>query len=140
MESELELEPSISEIMTKILFQNLVSEIHPASGMLSIEPFTWQDHCKLSTANICKGDILDKYIKRRSEDSVEFTVVAYAGDGHNDLCAMARLGENSLLFPRKGYRIMKSLEKYKMNGGVIRGKEIPYENGSEIYKAVVDKM
>ena len=108
--------------------------------MLSIEPFTWQDHCKLSQANMCKGDILDKYIQRRSEEGVEFAVVAYAGDGANDLCAMTRLRENSLLLPRKGYRIMKSLEKYKMNGGIIRGTLLPYENGSEIHKAVVEKM
>jgi pyridoxal phosphate phosphatase PHOSPHO2 len=112
-----------------------------ADGMLSMSPYENQEHCDLSAANICKGDAVEEYVWRRKEDdNVEFSFVAYAGDGSNDLCPMVRLGENSLLFPRKECRILKCLENYTKEGGVVRGEVVPWEQGSDIVEAILRRM
>ena len=49
---------------------------------------------------MCKGDIIEEYIKERREQGVVYDFIAYSGDGENDLCPTLRLSENDLAFPR----------------------------------------
>ena len=49
---------------------------------------------------MCKGDIIEEYIKERGEKGVVYDFIAYSGDGKNDLCPTLRLSENDLAFPR----------------------------------------
>ena len=49
---------------------------------------------------MCKGDIIEEYIKERREQGVVYDFTAYSGDGKNDLCPTLRLSENDLAFPR----------------------------------------
>ena len=52
---------------------------------------------------MCKGDIIEEYIKERREQGVVYDFIAYSGDGENDLCPTLRLSENDLAFPRWGF-------------------------------------
>ena len=49
---------------------------------------------------MCKGDIIEGYIKERREQGVVYDFIAYSGDGKNDLCPTLRLSGNDLSFPR----------------------------------------
>ena len=49
---------------------------------------------------MCKGDIIEEYIKERREQGVVYDLFAYSGDGKNDLCPTLRLSGNDLSFPR----------------------------------------
>ena len=52
---------------------------------------------------MCKGNIVEDYIKERKEQGVVYDFIAYSGDGKNDLCPTLRLSENDLAFPRCGF-------------------------------------
>ncbi len=140
-----------SVFIDRILGQNGLSEFfstvvtNPAefedSGLLRVTPYRRQDHCALSAANLCKGDAVDEYVKKRKEEGgIEFVLIGYAGDGDNDLCPMVRLPEGSLLFPRDGYRIVNSLENYSSSEGAVRGTKVPWTNGGEMLAALETKM
>ncbi|XP_054290964.1 probable phosphatase phospho2 isoform X1 [Macrosteles quadrilineatus] len=96
---------------------------NPASfnedGLLLIKPYHEQDSCKLSTRNLCKGAILEAYIKERQEEEVLFDMVAYVGDGQNDLCPALRLSKDDVVFPRIGFTLDNILKKPKDEQKVI---------------------
>ncbi|XP_014665990.1 PREDICTED: pyridoxal phosphate phosphatase PHOSPHO2-like isoform X2 [Priapulus caudatus] len=102
-------------------------------GKLTLEPFHHQDWCELSSKNLCKGDILEKYIAARRTEGVTFTTVAFVGDGRNDLCPSLRLREQDLIFPRVGYQLVKELQILQKNLHPIEAKVYPWESAIEIY-------
>ena len=82
-------------------------------GQLEIEMYHVQDSCDLSTVNLCKGHVLESYIEERASQNVNFTHVAYIGDGQNDFCPSLRLKDSDFVFPREGYSLVKYMEKMK---------------------------
>nr|XP_003706641.1 PREDICTED: probable phosphatase phospho2 [Megachile rotundata] len=78
-------------------------------GMIRVDMYHVQNSCKLSTVNLCKGQILEGYIKKRNSEGTYFDRVVYVGDGKNDLCPILRLCERDLAFPRKDYMLIKIL-------------------------------
>ncbi|XP_044018306.1 pyridoxal phosphate phosphatase PHOSPHO2-like isoform X2 [Aphidius gifuensis] len=94
---------------------NIVDKIftNPAwfdeEGLLNISPYQHQTWCHLDSENLCKGYVLEKYIKQRQSEDVTFDKIAYAGDGKNDYCPMMKLSLDDMAFPRLGYHIMKVL-------------------------------
>lgn len=83
------------------------------NGQLNIEMYHLQNWCKLSTKNLCKGSILEDYIKKRASEGVNFGKIAYVGDGKNDLCPILKLAENDLAFPRSSYPLIDCIQQMK---------------------------
>lgn len=118
---------------------NLITKVftNPAhvsdDGMIKIKMYHVQDFCELSMINLCKGHILENYIKERLEAGIHFKRIAYVGDGKNDLCPVLRLSENDLAFPRMNYPLLKKLNEYKTNEThKVKATIIPWSKGSDI--------
>uniref|UniRef100_A0A1Q3F5Z4 Putative pyridoxal phosphate phosphatase phospho2 n=1 Tax=Culex tarsalis TaxID=7177 RepID=A0A1Q3F5Z4_CULTA len=75
-----------------------------SNGLLEVHPFHHQTECSLSSKNLCKGQILDDFIRSQYDQaSTEYEKIFYIGDGKNDVCPMLRLNENGFACPREGY-------------------------------------
>ena len=121
---------------------SLVSQVftNPAEyspdGCLMIENYHTQDWCPLSTVNLCKGHILQEYIRRRSEEGVAYSRVVYIGDGSNDLCPGLTLRAQDYLLPRKGFSLWKKLEKMRLKQGTsgrqVAASVVGWDSGVEI--------
>lgn len=106
----------ISEWLCHTNLHSCVKKVftNPASfeenGLLTIMPYHNQDWCNISSNNMCKGHILETYIKVKKEEGEIFDTIVYVGDGRNDYCPALKLTENDFLFPRAGF-ILESLIK-----------------------------
>lgn len=92
-----------------------------ANEVLNIRPYHHQTTCPLSSVNLCKGDILEDYIREQQEiNGVTYKKIFYVGDGNNDLCPILRLANDDVGCARKGYRLQKELQslsgEIRMNG------------------------
>lgn len=107
-------------------------------GCLSIDMYHHQDWCTLSTKNLCKGHILENYIKSREKDSVTFSSIAYVGDGTNDFCPSLRLQDCDLVFPRRGYNLIEYIPKMAAEQNLkIKAAIHPWDMGEEILEQVL---
>ncbi|ELU18039.1 hypothetical protein CAPTEDRAFT_111093 [Capitella teleta] len=102
-----------------------------ASGRLELAYYHTQDWCELSTRNLCKGHVLLEYIKQQKDKGVDYSSVAYIGDGSNDLCPSLKLTSNDLVFPRVGYSLAKKVDSYKDK---LLAKVVPWSSGLDILK------
>ncbi|KAF3420242.1 hypothetical protein E2986_09315 [Frieseomelitta varia] len=110
-------------------------------GLLKLDMYHVQNSCKLSTVNLCKGQILEDYVKKRSNEGVHFDRIAYVGDGKNDLCPMLRLSERDIAFPRKDYTLMKMLNHDENNQiPKINARVFPWSDGTEILKILEEEI
>ncbi|XP_017775435.1 PREDICTED: probable phosphatase phospho2 [Nicrophorus vespilloides] len=89
------------------------------NGLLKIEMYHLQQDCKLSTKNLCKGKILEDFIKGRELEGVAYEKTVYVGDGNNDFCPMLRLNDKDLACVRDKYSCLQLINKVK------EGKPIP---------------
>ncbi|XP_013402729.1 pyridoxal phosphate phosphatase PHOSPHO2 [Lingula anatina] len=87
------------------------------NGCLRITNYHTQDWCDLSTINLCKGHILETHIAKQKSNGIQYQKIAYIGDGSNDLCACLKLGQDDLIFPRRGFRLLKKIEAIKECNG-----------------------
>lgn len=118
---------------------HMVKEIftNPATingELLKIEMYHLQDNCKLSSKNLCKGQILEDYITKRSLEGINFDRIVYVGDGKNDLCPILRLSEKDLACPRIGYTLVNILNKKaaENESQEVKAKVVPWETGNDI--------
>jgi len=67
--------------------------------------------CLTCPVNMCKGEIIERLISQEVDQQADSneTFIVYVGDGSNDFCAAKRLGQNDLLFARRGYRLEKHI-------------------------------
>lgn len=77
--------------------------------MLRIRPYHHQTECTLSTANLCKGRVLEEFLQRRLLNAVTYEHVFYVGDGRNDVCPVLRLSAVDYGCARRGMRLEKDL-------------------------------
>lgn len=79
--------------------------------VLKIQPYHHQKSCRLSSENLCKGDILEEFVRNEQEtNNVFYEIVFYVGDGQNDICPVLRLGCQDFGFARRGYRMHKEID------------------------------
>ncbi|XP_054004872.1 pyridoxal phosphate phosphatase PHOSPHO2-like [Hylaeus anthracinus] len=110
-------------------------------GMIQIDMYHVQDSCKLSTVNLCKGQILETYIKQRRDEGVNFDRVVYVGDGKNDLCPILRLSERDLAFPRKDYMLIKILNDTENHEILkVKARVFPWSDGIQILKKLEEEI
>lgn len=107
------------------------------NGCLNIEMYHQQNTCSLSTINLCKGDILSKFVASRYLTGVEYVRIAYVGDGFNDFCPSLRLYENDAAFPRVNYCLIKTIpEMEKEKNLKLRAQVFPWTSGKDILKVL----
>ncbi len=110
-------------------------------GNLIINPYHVNLECKMSTVNLCKGRVLMEYVQKRSAEGAHFHFVAFAGDGYNDFCPMARLHSGDLALPRKDHYICEYIEKKAEEDGIeLRARVTQWSGGNAIVRAVEKRM
>ncbi|CAL7944677.1 unnamed protein product [Xylocopa violacea] len=111
------------------------------TGLIKLDMYHVQNSCKLSTVNLCKGQILEDYIKKRNDEGVHFNRIAYVGDGKNDLCPILRLSEQDIAFPREDYTLIKILNDaatYQIPK--INARVFPWNDGVQILKILEEEF
>ncbi|XP_066994830.2 pyridoxal phosphate phosphatase PHOSPHO2 [Anabrus simplex] len=134
----------ISDWLVDHSLDNTVSQIftnpahYDSDGCLKIEMYHTQDWCELSSKNLCKGYILESYIKEKAQQGITFSTVAYVGDGKNDLCPCLRLSANDLAFPRVGYSLMEAIKDIVNSDkqDSLKAKVYPWNTGSDILQVI----
>lgn len=87
-----------------------------SDDVLKIKPYHHQLECKLSSENLCKGSVLEDYVRAQfDEHRIVYDRIFYVGDGHNDICPVLRLSTCDFGMARKGYSMQKELENQKDN-------------------------
>lgn len=113
---------------------------HFENGILKIQMYHLQDYCRLSTKNLCKGQIMDDFINERKKDGVSYEQIVYIGDGKNDFCPILRLKPCDLACVRENFKCAemvklaqegslcdKSGGNYRINANVV-----VWKNGNDI--------
>lgn len=123
-------------INTWLQANNLTSKVlkvfsNPAqfseNGLLDIKMYHIQESCKLSTRNMCKGMILEDFIKSQADSGVSYEKVVYVGDGQNDFCPILRLGENDIACVRNNYKCADLVRRSK------EGKHVDESDGKKYF-------
>lgn len=112
--------------------------------ILKIQMYHFQDTCKLSTKNLCKGQIMEEFVKEQSQNQYLYDQIFYFGDGMNDFCPILRLKESDIAFVRKNYKCEDLVKKavggqYKDEDGVSRvvyANVFIWENAFEIIEYI----
>lgn len=137
----------IDQWLTSKKLDNVITRVftNPArideEGVMRVDMYHVQNTCKLSTVNLCKGQILEDYIKKRAGEGINFGRIAYVGDGRNDLCPILRLSEGDLAFPRKDYVLIKVLnnaESYEFPP--VKARVIPWSDGMHILQTLEQEI
>ncbi|XP_046568392.1 pyridoxal phosphate phosphatase PHOSPHO2-like [Haliotis rubra] len=131
----------IDTILEKFGLKDTVTQVftNPAmfdqNGLLTIQYYHTQDWCSLSTVNLCKGHILQEFIKERKQKGVTFSTVIYIGDGSNDLCPGLSLSQQDYLCPRVGFSLWRKVNKLMKEDQTtksLKARIYPWESGSDI--------
>ena len=88
---------------------------------------------------LCKGDILEAHIKGRRSEGVEYDFVAFCGDGTADLCAVLRLSEADLAFPRRGFKLDAAL-RGKDGSSALRPEVASWTTGEDIIEELRKRL
>lgn len=127
----------IEQILQQCGVNNVFSSVYtnPASfdadGCLSLKPFHQQDWCEISSVNMCKGHILDDH---RQRGKPTYDLVAYVGDGANDLCPSLRLSPTDLVFARQGFTLAERIAD--VDGQKPVAKVVLWDTGFQILEAL----
>lgn len=81
------------------------------NDLLNIKMYHLQDSCKLSTKNLCKGQIMEEFIEDQANNGCLYDRVLYFGDGTNDFCPILRLKKNDLACVRKNFKCAELVKK-----------------------------
>jgi len=137
---------SNSEFINHILkvrqLDHLVDKVftNPASwapdGTLLIQPYHHQEDCKLSTKNLCKGQIMEDYLKSCGKT---FSYICYVGDGKNDFCPSLRLENQDIVCVRKGFSLENYIPKMEKEGMKIKAEILNWSDADQIYKKLVER-
>merc|ERR1711874_682225 len=106
---------------------------------LCIKPFHGQDSCQLSTRNLCKGQIVEDYLRDCTEKGTKFSYIGYVGDGKNDYCPSLRLTESDVVFPRQGYSLQKVILEERDENEKIKAEVCYWSSGETIFKKLIEK-
>lgn len=108
------------------------------SGLLEIKMHHVQDSCKLSTINLCKGMIMEDFVKQQVDSGVVYNQIVYAGDGKNDFCPILRLSENDLACVREGYPCVDLVKQASTDNAKqkVRANVCVWKNGNDILRRI----
>ncbi|XP_029157515.1 pyridoxal phosphate phosphatase PHOSPHO2 [Nylanderia fulva] len=101
------------------------------TGRMRVDMYHTQHTCRLSTVNLCKGQILMDYIDERREQGRRYERIVYVGDGKNDLCPILRLSQTDLACPRKGYALVETLSKLPRDS-TTKARVVQWDDGRDL--------
>lgn len=104
-------------------------------GRMRVDMYHTQHACRLSTINLCKGQILMDYVDERRGQGRHYERIIYAGDGKNDLCPVLRLSQNDLACPRKCYPLIETLNKLPRDA-TTKAKVVPWDDGRDLRRSL----
>lgn len=78
---------------------------------LLVQPYHHQINCKLSSENLCKGDVMESFVSEAATLATEYETIFYCGDGQNDLCPILRLGKQDFGCVRRGFRLEGEIQR-----------------------------
>lgn len=113
-----------------------------ATGLLQIQPFQHQAQCTLSSVNLCKGDVLEQFVKRQADaHNVIYDKIFYVGDGGNDFCPILRLGMMDFGLARQGFQLQKRIRSAIDSGDYkIEAKPKFWVDGDELKQIIFDEI
>lgn len=115
-----------------------------ANGLLQIRPFHRQEQCTLSSVNLCKGDVMEQFVKQQAdEQNVIYDRIFYVGDGGNDFCPILRLDSTDFGLARDGFALAKRIHSaldigigdYKIDASTKL-----WANGDELKQIIFDVL
>lgn len=110
-------------------------------NVLKIQPYHHQTECKLSTENLCKGGILEEYVRTELEQkNVIYTKIFYIGDGSNDICPILRLDAGDFGLARKGYRMEKEMDDVLKTGYTKDAAFLIWNDGHDLKKIIFENF
>ncbi|PIK58483.1 hypothetical protein BSL78_04616 [Apostichopus japonicus] len=73
-------------------------------------------------------------MEERERNGGKYERIFVIGDGGNDFCPCKLLTENDVIFPRKGYRLIKKLERLSKSGDEepVLASIVPWEDGEDL--------
>ncbi|XP_037304764.2 pyridoxal phosphate phosphatase PHOSPHO2 isoform X2 [Pungitius pungitius] len=95
--------------------------------------------CERCPVNLCKRKVLQRYLSEQRAAGVEYRRVLYAGDGGNDLCPAACLGDRDVAMPRRGFALEKLLAK-RGDGAPPSAKVVAWSSGADILEELKASM
>lgn len=102
-----------------------------SSGILKVSAYHYQDWCSFSRVNMCKGYVMQKFLKKQQCRGVHYKRVAYVGDGSNDYCPSICLTSLDIIFPRKEFDLEFEL---LANHEEVKATVVPWTSGFDIIK------
>ncbi len=135
----------IDHLLEKKEVKHLVDYIftNPAEfapdGSLRLSPYHLNTECHLSGINLCKGRVLDEFLK---EKNASFAFLGYVGDGSNDFCPMLRLKESDLAFARSGenFAIASVIRQRAKEGLTLKAQVVWWNDGRDILTAIRERL
>lgn len=119
---------------------------NPASfdgnNLLTIQPYHHQTECKLSTANLCKGRVLEEFlVQRAGQDGIVYGRVFYVGDGRNDVCPSLRLSSCDYACSRIGMTMDKCLQTKLTNlDPELEAEVLRWTDGTDLLEQIRKKI
>lgn len=110
--------------------------------LLTVHPYHHQTECQLSTANLCKGRVLEEFLVRRAnEDGIGYGRVFYVGDGRNDVCPSLRLSRCDAACSRMGMAMDKNLQTRLENADPdLVAKVIRWTDGTDLLAQILERI
>lgn len=113
-----------------------------SDNLLLLEPYHTQIDCSISSINLCKGKVLDNYIKEKKiESQINYDCVIFVGDGYHDICPMLRLQKCDIACPRLTYAadrdLIKTAEKISAE---IKASVIKWTDGNDLLDEILKKL
>ncbi|KAF7704896.1 probable phosphatase phospho1 isoform X1 [Silurus meridionalis] len=120
----------VHKLFTKVLTNPADFDAH---GRLVLHPFHTHS-CPKCPVNMCKQTILRDYTsKREKERGKPFQKIFYIGDGENDICPTLALGQNDVVFPRRGFPMHRFIQDLqKTQPGMYKPSVVPWERGEDV--------
>lgn len=113
-------------------------------GLLKIRMYHLQDYCKLSTKNLCKGQIMEDFIAEQGQNNTIYKTIVYVGDGVNDFCPILRLKHNDVACVRDKYKCVDLVKRSKEGryvdedgvSKIVKSNVCIWQNGHEIIEFI----
>lgn len=107
------------------------------NGLLTIKPFHKQTTCSMSQMNLCKGQVLNEHIERKtSMDGCGYEKVFYVGDGNNDYCPITTLRAEDFGCARIGFK----LEKLLAASSIVKAESLLWDNGNDLLEKIKESI
>jgi pyridoxal phosphate phosphatase PHOSPHO2 len=112
------------------------------NGLLELKPYHIQRDCKLSSVNLCKGQILNNFINDQFINfNTKYNFTVYAGDGKNDICPMLKLPKNSLACVREGFYAAREIEKFcTQSNHKLKAKLVKWKDATDLIDVIFENL